>query len=113
MLSLLMLAAAAVAPPLPPAPEQAVFGAVAPVDIAVLDTSTAREDVSLIAKSDQAAAVSNNSVNGNSVTGAVTIDGNAFQNAQGLTLINANSGNNVAINSSLNVTISFAPAPAP
>lgn len=102
---LLFAAIAATADPEPSFPAQ-------PIDIATLANTTAREDVSLAATADQAATVSNNSVSGTSTTGAVTIDGNAFQNAQGLTLINANSGNNVAINSSLNVVISFTPAPS-
>lgn len=93
------------APVMAPAP----FGSAAALDPASLDRETAREDVAQIATAEQAARVSNNSINGPSQTGTVSIDGNAFQNLQGLAVINANSGNNVAINSSLNVNIHFAP----
>jgi hypothetical protein len=43
------------------------------------------------------------------MTGAVSLDGNAFQNLQGMAVISANSGNNVAMNSAMNVTINMAP----
>lgn len=76
---------------------------------AVLDRATAREDLSLAAQSQQAATVSRNSVNGTVNNGAVSIAGSAFQNASGLTLINANSGNNVAMNGSINVNIVITP----
>jgi hypothetical protein len=67
-----------------------------------------REDTgTLIASATQRNTVSNNSVVGQSTTGAVQIDGNAFQNLQGLAVISANSGNNVAINSAMNVTINL------
>ncbi|GGB39371.1 hypothetical protein GCM10011380_31080 [Sphingomonas metalli] len=62
-----------------------------------------------IAQADQRNTVQNNSVTGNSTTGTVTIDGQAFQNLSGLAVISANSGNNVAINSAMNVVINLAP----
>lgn len=69
-----------------------------------------REDRgTLIAQADQRNTVQNNSVVGNSVTGTVTIDGQAFSNLSGLAVISANSGNNVAINSAMNVVINLAP----
>lgn len=69
-----------------------------------------REDRgTMIAQADQRNTVQNNSVTGNSVTGAVTIDGQAFSNLSGLAVISANSGNNVAINSAMNVVINLAP----
>jgi hypothetical protein len=71
-----------------------------------------REDTGTsIAQATQRNTVSNNSVVGTSVTGNVVIDGNAFQNLQGLAVISANSGNNVAINSAMNVTINLRPLP--
>lgn len=80
------------------------------VDDQALGTIVGRENLGLqIASANQRNTVSNNSVTGNSVTGTVAIDGNAFQNLQGLAVINANSGNNVAINSAMNVTINLAP----
>lgn len=75
----------------------------------VLGKVAGREDTAkLIANANQQNTVANNSVTGNSVTGEVAIDGNAFQNLQGLAVISANSGNNVAINSAMNVTINLA-----
>lgn len=86
------------------------FGAAAAMDAADLRQIAGREDVGAIsARADQRNVVTNNSVTGNSVTGSVSIDGNAFQNLQGLAVISANSGNNVAMNAAMNVTITMAP----
>jgi hypothetical protein len=79
----------------------------------VLDRATTREDISQVATSAQTSTVSGNSVNGDSVTGDIAFSDNAFQNASGLTVINANSGNNVSMNASLNVNIVMAPPPPP
>lgn len=88
------------------------FGEAASVDDAALGRIAGREDTGTqIAIANQRNTVSGNSVVGQSVTGSVTIDGNAFQNLQGLAVISANSGNNVAINSAMNVTINLAPMP--
>ncbi|HWW65293.1 MAG TPA: hypothetical protein VNZ43_11075 [Sphingomonadaceae bacterium] len=92
-----------------PALAQEAFGGAVPVDEDVLRGVAGRADVGSMAFADQMNEVSNNSVSGNSVTGAVQIDGNAFQNLNGLAVINANSGNNVAINAAMNVTISLSP----
>ena len=90
---------------------QAPFdGAATPVDIATLDQIHGRADLNQIAESNHVAAVSDSSVSGNSVTGAVAIDGNAFQNLSGLSIVNANTGNNVAINASMNVNIALLPS---
>jgi hypothetical protein len=77
----------------------------------VLGRVAGREDRSLVATSQQTAGVSRNSVGDNSSTGAASIADNAFQNLSGLSLVNVNTGNNVAINSAMNVTISIAPIP--
>jgi hypothetical protein len=88
--------------------DQGAFAAVA-VNDGDLGKTTGREDTgTMIANATQRNTVANNSVTGNSVTGNVEIDGNAFQNLQGLAVISANSGNNVAINSAMNVTINLA-----
>jgi len=101
---LAMVAAPAGAQETPPA-----FGEAA-VDGADLGAVTGRADVgSLIARADQQNVVAGNSVVGTSTTGTVAIDGNAFQNLQGLAVISANSGNNVAMNAAMNVTINMAP----
>ncbi len=89
---------------------EAAFDSAGAVDDQALGTITGRENLGqMIANANQRNTVANNSVTGNSVTGSVAIDGNAFQNLQGLAVINANSGNNVAINSAMNVTINLAP----
>lgn len=83
-----------------------------PVSEDALGKVTGRENMGAqIAQANQRNTVSNNSVVGTSVTGNIVIDGNAFQNLQGLAVINANSGNNVAINSAMNVTINLQPMP--
>lgn len=110
---LLAMAAPAQDVPVQDAPAQAVapaaFGADARLESEELGRETAREDVAQIATANQSAGVANNSINGPSTTGQISIDGNAFQNASGLTIINANSGNNVAINASLNVNLRLTP----
>ena len=86
------------------------FGAATAVDAASLEQVTGREDTgAMIASATQRNTVSNNSVTGTSTTGTITIDGNAFQNLQGLAVISANSGNNVAMNAAMNVTVNLAP----
>ncbi len=92
------------------APAAGAFDAAASVDEADLQKVTGRENLGAqIASATQRNTVSNNSVVGTSTTGAVQIDGNAFQNLQGMAVISANSGNNVAINSAMNVTVNLAP----
>ena len=68
-----------------------------------------REDTTQVATADQVAGVSRNSIGDNSRTGEARIADNAFQNMQGLSILNVNTGNNVAINASMNVNISLRP----
>lgn len=86
------------------------FAGSALADDDVLDAATAREDLSLVAQSQQSSSVSNSQVNGTSTTGGIGFSDNAFQGSSGLTIINANSGNNVAMNGSMNVNIIMTPA---
>ncbi len=89
---------------------EGAFGAASAIEEADLRQVTGREDTGvMIASATQRNTVANNSVTGTSTTGSVQIDGNAFQNLQGLAVISANSGNNVAINSAMNVTVNMAP----
>ena len=74
-----------------------------------LEAATAREDISLVARSEQASNVSNNSIDGASTTGEIRFSDTAFSNASGLTTINANSGNQVSMNASINVNIVMTP----
>ena len=75
-----------------------------------LQAIAGREDITQISQADQTAEVSRNSVGDNSITGSSRVDGNAFQNMSGLSILNVNTGNNVAINASMNVNISINPS---
>jgi hypothetical protein len=83
------------------------FNGAAALPPEALAGQTAREDLSQVIVSRQTARVANNSINGSSVTGGVSFDDNAFSNLQGMAIVGANSGNNVAFNSSLNVNITI------
>jgi hypothetical protein len=86
------------------------FGA-EPIGDSALRTVAGREDTVQVSHADQVAGVSRNSVGDNSRTGEARIDGNAFQNMSGLSILNVNTGNNVAINAAMNVNISLNTAP--
>lgn len=75
----------------------------------VLGNVAGREDTHQSAIANLNAGVSNNSVGSNSTTGDAKISDNAFQNLSGLSILNVNTGNNVAINAAMNVTISITP----
>ena len=81
------------------------------IDDAVLRTIAGREDTTQIALNEQAAGVSRSSVGDNAVTGEARVDGNAFQNMSGLSILNVNTGNNVAINAAMTVNISIQAGP--
>lgn len=70
-----------------------------------------REDIRQHANSTQNAGVAQNSVGDNSRTGDAGITGNAFQNLSGLSIVNVNSGNNVAINAAMTVNIALTSQP--
>ena len=57
--------------------------------------------------SNNASNVSGNSVTGDSTTGQISMDGQALQNFSGLSVMTANTGNNVSINSAMNVNVSI------
>lgn len=86
-----------------------VFQAAAPVDDDTLGTVAGREDVNQQTVTRNVNEVTNNRIGDNSVTGAIGVDGNAFQNMSGLSILSVNSGNNVAINSAMNVNIAITP----
>lgn len=81
------------------------------VSESALQASAGREDVTQLSQADLQAEVAGNSVGDNAVTGTAQIDGNAFQNMSGLSILNINTGNNVAINAAMNVNISITPGP--
>lgn len=73
-----------------------------------LQAIAGREDTTQVAQSQQAATVTRNSVGDNVRTGDARIEGQAFQNLSGLAILNVNTGNNVAINAAMNVTVAIA-----
>ena len=74
-----------------------------------LGTVAGREDTTQLATASQSAGVARNSVGDNVRTGDATIADNAFQNLSGLSILNVNTGNNVAINAAMNVNIALHP----
>ena len=66
-----------------------------------------RADTAVSIRANNTATVSNNSVTGTSETGAISFDASAFANLSGLSLLSANTGNNVSINSSLNLNVAI------
>ncbi|MBY9063610.1 hypothetical protein K7957_11765 [Sphingomonas yunnanensis] len=85
--------------------------ATAALDEGALAQIAGREDTRQSALAEQNAGVSHNSVGDNVRTGDATIDGQAFQNMSGLSVLSVNTGNNVAINAAMNVTIALSPTP--
>lgn len=102
--SIIILAFASTSPAL----AQDAF-AVSPVGDTALGAIAGRADTLIVARSNQTSAVSENSVGDNVATGDVRIDAQAFQNLQGLSLLNVNTGNNVSMNSAMNVNIAINP----
>ena len=103
-------------PPAPPAittPDgPASYQAAPVVSDDVLSGANAKANLALI---DQVAAVHNsstvadNTINGDFSTGVISIASDAFAGTTGLTLFNINTGNNVAINASMNVNVAIQP----
>jgi hypothetical protein len=110
-----MLAGTAIIAPAGPTLAQAAaaataaapFSAARPMDGDALAAVTGRADTALEIRAHNSSVVSNNSVSGHSQTGTINFDARAFQNLNGLSLLSANTGNNVSINSSLNVNVAI------
>ncbi|MEJ5976714.1 hypothetical protein WG901_08715 [Novosphingobium sp. PS1R-30] len=77
------------------------------IDDGALHRIAGREDLNQLSYAEQVAGVTKNSIGDNSTTGSAQISDNAFQNLSGLSILNVNTGNNVAINAAMNVNISF------
>ncbi|MGE4429448.1 MAG: hypothetical protein AB7E05_01765 [Sphingobium sp.] len=91
-----------------------MFG-VAPLPDAELAATTGRQQENwMSATSTNSAVVRDNYVGDNVATGDVTVADSAFQNLNGIAMVNFNTGNNSSINAamSLNVQINYA-APTP
>lgn len=93
----------------PAAAPALVFGDAASIASDELAAITGQADINMQVRAQNTSTVSNNSVSGNSVTGAIGFDSSAFQNLSGLSVVSANTGNNVSINSSLNVNVALNP----
>lgn len=87
--------------------EAPVFADVKPVEETKLAKIAGREDLTQLTNSDQVNSVEANSVGDNSHTGTVSFSDNAFNNMTGITIVNANTGNNVAINAAVQVNIAL------
>jgi len=85
----------------------APFGAINPVENADLKVVTGQADLAQVVNAQNKGVVSGNTVTGNSQTGTIHFDSSSFQNLNGLSLLSANTGNNVSINSSLNVNVAI------
>jgi hypothetical protein len=66
-----------------------------------------REDVSQVVNARNTGTVANNTIGDHSTTGTITFDGQAFQGLNGLSVLSANTGNNVSINASMNVNVAI------
>lgn len=91
-------------------PASAQFAQVAPIADEELHAIAGRADLNEItqrAEARNSSTVSNNSVNGTSVTGTINFDGSALQNLNGLAVFSANTGNNVSINAAMNVNVAI------
>lgn len=103
------LCVAAQAPVLAEGAPSTPFDAAASLNESELGAVAGRADLTQVAEGDLVSVVQGNSVNGQSTTGNISIDGQAFQNLSGLAVISANSGNNVSINSSMQVNVAIRP----
>lgn len=85
----------------------APFGSVKPVGNTDLNAVIGRADLAQVVNAQNTGVVSGNTVTGNSQTGTIHFDSSSFQNLNGLSVLSANTGNNVSINSSLNVNVAI------
>ncbi|WP_156681118.1 hypothetical protein [Sphingomonas profundi] len=68
-----------------------------------------KTDLNMVVDARNTSEVSHNSVSGSSVTGTIRFDGSSFADLHGLSVLSANTGNNVSINASLNVNVAIRP----
>lgn len=90
-----------------PAEPLGPFGAAKAVEGSALQAASGMANLQQIANANNSSVVAGNSVNGQSVTGQIAIDGQSFQNMNGLSILTANTGNNVSINAAMNVNVSI------
>ncbi len=92
---------------------QSPFANAEPVAEQNLAAIAGREDINQLTNAQQTNDVSGNEVGDNSVTGQINITDNAFSNTNGFVVLNANTGNNVAINASIQVNVALPVQSAP
>lgn len=85
------------------------FGDAAKVGGAELAKTIGSADLSMVIAAKNSSNVSNNVISGGAVTGGISFDQAALSNLSGLSVLSANTGNNVAINSSLNLNVAIRP----
>lgn len=83
------------------------FGGAQVVEEQQLATIAGREDLAQVTNAEQSNAVTGNDVGDNSVTGTIVLSDQAFSNTSGFVILNANTGNNVAINASIQVNVAL------
>jgi uncharacterized iron-regulated membrane protein len=89
------------------AAQKPLFADAKPVQEAGLAKIAGREDLAQVTQSEQTNAVTGNSVGDNANTGMISLQDNAFRDMNGFTIVNANTGNNVAINATIQVNIAL------
>lgn len=96
-----------------PTPATSPF-ANAPLDDAALSRVSGRDGTPtwVSSHSSSNADVGGNSVGDGSPTGTLSVSDNAFQNVTGISMVNLNTGNNSAINASMNINVVISPMPA-
>lgn len=80
------------------------------VDDTTLEAAKGMADIKVIDQTVNAkntATVTGNIINGDPTTGTISIDGSSFGNFNGMALVTANTGNNVSINSAMNVNVAI------
>lgn len=95
-----------------PASAQPVSPGPTPVADTLLAEARGMADVRLVEQTttiESTGTVEGNTINGDFTTGMVTLGNGALDNFNGLALFNINTGNNVAINSSMTVNVAIQP----
>ncbi len=108
-LTLGLIAAPAMAQTAATAEPSSPFAQTSTVGDGQLSAITGMDNLGQYVMAQNTSTVSDNHVDGNSTTGTISFDTGSFQNLSGLQVLSANTGNNVAINSSLNVNIAIRP----
>ena len=108
-LCLCAMALTALSSPALAAGDAAPFGSAVAMGAGELGAITGRADIAQSITASNTSSVSQNVTNGDTTTGAISFDGTTFQGMSGLSVVSANTGNNVAINASMNVNVSIQP----